>query len=163
MKGRSHRAQPRLMYNRLPSSLRRTLAGVSLGISIGVAGTLIVLEIEENDHKLTDRFPTDHKPILKHEALRYGIPSNSNVFVRSGYVVSFDYRTRNPAWVLEYVTKNSLRVEEETDRANSTFAVDKNVPEQFRVHPNRFLKSGYDKGHLAPARMLGLDTLRQET
>ncbi|GMF59425.1 unnamed protein product [Phytophthora fragariaefolia] len=52
---------------------------------------------------------------------------------------------------MEYLTKDSLRVEQDTDRANSKFAVDKAVPEQFRVHPNRYLKSDYDKGHLAPA------------
>jgi endonuclease G len=60
--------------------------------------------------------------------------------------------TRNASWVMEYLTKDSLRVEHETDRANSKFAVDKAVPEPFQVHPNRYLKSGYDKGHLAPAR-----------
>ncbi|RLN89802.1 hypothetical protein BBJ28_00012786, partial [Nothophytophthora sp. Chile5] len=60
--------------------------------------------------------------------------------------------TRNASWVLEHLTKDSLRVEEETDRANSKFSADQAVPEPFRVHPNRFIKSGYDKGHLAPAR-----------
>ena len=63
-------------------------------------------------------------------------------------------RTRNPSWVMQYLTKNSLQVEHETDRANSKFMVDNDVPVQFQVHPNRYTKSGYDKGHLAPARML---------
>ncbi|KAJ8577719.1 hypothetical protein ON010_g1488 [Phytophthora cinnamomi] len=58
---------------------------------------------------------------------------------------------------MEYLTKGSLRVEQETDRANSKFAVDKDIPEQFRVHPNRYLKSGYDKGHLAPALGVGFN------
>lgn len=161
MKGRRQRAQTRSVYSMLPASIRRTLAGVSLGISIGVAGTLILLRVEEETEKPsrrvpipTDRKPFDPKTLPKHEALRYGMPSDSNVHVRSGYVVSYDYRTRNASWVMEYLTKDSLRVEQETDRANSKFVVDKDVPEQFRVHPNRYLKSGYDKGHLAPARIM---------
>ncbi|KAF1774230.1 hypothetical protein JG687_00007939 [Phytophthora cactorum] len=159
MNGRRQRAQARSLYNLLPASIRRTLAGVSLGISIGVAGTLILLGIEEEAGKPSRRvpIPTDRKPLEpktlpKHEALRYGMPSDSNVHVRTGYVVSYDYRTRNASWVMEYLTRDSLRVAQETDRANSKFTMDKDVPEQFRVHPNRYLKSGYDKGHLAPAR-----------
>ena len=81
------------------STSRRTAAGVSLGISIGVAGTLIVLGIEEEESRKGRPFalPADYNPskpkaLVEHEALRYGMPSNSNVFVRSGYVVSFDYR-----------------------------------------------------------------------
>ncbi|KAG1703331.1 hypothetical protein DVH05_008240 [Phytophthora capsici] len=135
---------------------RRTLAGVSLGISIGVAGTLILLGVDEQEGKRIpipiDRKGLEPKTLPKHEALRYGIPSDSNVHVRSGYVVSYDYRTRNASWVMEYLTKDSLRIEQEINRANSKFVVDKDVPEHFRVHPNRYLKSGYDKGHLAPAR-----------
>ncbi|KAF4318282.1 hypothetical protein BBO99_00005582 [Phytophthora kernoviae] len=156
MKGRR---QTRSLYGLLPASLRRTLAGVSLGISIGVVGTLVLLGIEEDEAGQPTRrvpIPVNRKPesntLPKHEALRYGMPSDANVHVRSGYVVSYDYRTRNASWVMECLTKDSLRVEQETDRTNSKFAVDKDVPEHFRVHPNRYLKSGYDKGHLAPAR-----------
>uniref|UniRef100_A0AAV1T5V7 Endonuclease n=1 Tax=Peronospora matthiolae TaxID=2874970 RepID=A0AAV1T5V7_9STRA len=159
MQGRRRSAPTRSLAMFLPARLRRTVAGVSLGISIGVAGTLIVLGIEEEDDRKrrplalpADRNTSQPKALVEHEALRYGMPSNSNVFVRSGYVVSFDYRTRNPSWVMQYLTKNSLQVEHETDRANSKFMVDNNVPAQFQVHPNRYIKSGYDKGHLAPAR-----------
>lgn len=62
------------------------------------------------------------------------------------------HRTRNAAWVLEYLTRDSLRVVDDTDRTKSNFTIDAETPEQFRIHPNVFLKSGYDKGHLAPAR-----------
>jgi hypothetical protein len=72
---------------------------VSLGISIGVAGTLILLGVEEEENSPSrrvpvpvDRKPFEPKTLPKHEALRYGIPSDSNVHVRSGYVVSYDYR-----------------------------------------------------------------------
>lgn len=65
-------------------------------------------------------------------------------------------RTRNASWVLEYLTKDSLRVVDDTDRTRSNFHTDILTPEQFRVHPNLFLKSGYDKGHLAPASVFFL-------
>lgn len=61
--------------------------------------------------------------------------------------------TRNPSWVLELLTKDALRVQDEATRAKSAFKPDSATPELFRVHPNQFLKSGYDKGHMAPASL----------
>ena len=89
---------------------RWTFASVSLGISIGIAGTLIFVGIAQDEDKATKRIhvPRERKPsgptttLLEHKALRYGMPSNSNVLVRSGYVVSFDYR---------YWTANRLCIE----------------------------------------------------
>ncbi|TDH64815.1 hypothetical protein CCR75_006650 [Bremia lactucae] len=159
MKHRRRHAETRWLYNLLPSSVRRTLAGVSFGISIGVAGTLVLIGIEDKGSE-TDRHapkPLNHTSLKQnnlpyHEALRYGVPSNSNVYVRSGYVVSYDYRTRNASWVMEYLTQDALRIKHETNRANSKFAVDCDIPEQFRVNPKLYHNSGYDKGHLVPAR-----------
>jgi endonuclease G len=53
---------------------------------------------------------------------------------------------------MERLTRDSLRVTDEADRAKSSFKADTESPDAFRVHPSLFLKSGYDKGHLAPAR-----------
>ncbi|TYZ60452.1 hypothetical protein PybrP1_009403 [[Pythium] brassicae (nom. inval.)] len=107
-------------------------------------------ELDRKQHKAATR------PLhLQHEALRYGAPSAANVHVRTGYVVSFDFRTRNASWVLEHITKDSLYVTDDAvpaDRAKSAFTSDALTPEPFRVHPSVFHKSGYDKGHLAPAR-----------
>ncbi|KAJ0404765.1 hypothetical protein P43SY_005589 [Pythium insidiosum] len=86
----------------------------------------------------------------------YALAPSANVHVRSGYVVSYDYRTRNASWVLEYLTRDSLQVVDDTDRSKSNFTVDIMTPEPFRVHPNQFAKTGYDKGHLAPARDMTL-------
>lgn len=53
--------------------------------------------------------------------------------------------------MIERLTKASLAAADEADRAKSAFRPDGETPHAFRVHPNQFLKSGYDKGHLAPA------------
>lgn len=62
--------------------------------------------------------------------------------------------TRNPSWVLEYIDKDKLQSNTQVQRSLSTFKTDPQIPEKFRVHPNKFLNSGYDKGHLAPASNL---------
>uniref|UniRef100_K3W6L3 Endonuclease n=1 Tax=Globisporangium ultimum (strain ATCC 200006 / CBS 805.95 / DAOM BR144) TaxID=431595 RepID=K3W6L3_GLOUD len=131
-----------------------TLTGVAVGIGIGSIGVLLLVgQVTEEKRDQDRQTPADDtRKFMQHEALRYGLPSTANVHVRSGYVVSYDYRTRNASWVLEYLTKDSLRVVDDTDRTKANFHTDVLTPEQFRVHPNVFLKSGYDKGHLAPAR-----------
>jgi endonuclease G, mitochondrial len=65
---------------------------------------------------------------------------------------------------MEYLTPHSLQATDDTDRAKSSFHVDTTVPTPFRVHPNMFAKSGYDKGHLVPARdMAGSQTAMNES
>ncbi|TMW60474.1 hypothetical protein Poli38472_000516 [Pythium oligandrum] len=145
-RGRS-RAPPQVLRG-----FRPALAGLAAGICIGSIGSLFLLTVEDDERKLSVPVTRRQEPAIVHEALRYGAPSKANVHARSGYVVSYDYRTRNASWVLEYLTKDSLQVVEDTDRTKSHFSVDVLTPEPFRVHPNVFTKSGYDKGHLAPAR-----------
>lgn len=53
---------------------------------------------------------------------------------------------------MEYLNKENLHVTQKADRTLASFKSDSEVPDMFRVHPNRYLHSGYDKGHLVPAR-----------
>ncbi|DBA02549.1 TPA: hypothetical protein N0F65_011021 [Lagenidium giganteum] len=133
--------------------MRNALAGLAVGLCAGSVGAFALLQRKQALPAQPSTAPAKPAaPMLLHEALRYGYPSTTNVHVRTGYVVSYDYRTRNAAWVLEYLTKDSLRVVDDTDRTKAQFREDVLTPEPFRVHPNTYLKSGYDKGHLAPAR-----------
>jgi hypothetical protein len=57
------------------------------------ARLLVVEEQEKREPAVVPEIEIS-KPgdVLRHEAIRYGLPSQSNVHVRSGYVVSYDYR-----------------------------------------------------------------------
>lgn len=75
------------------------MSSVGVGICIGAAGVLALmgqLEEQQDTKSKTPRVALpkqDTRDLLKiHEALRYGIPSCANVHVRSGYVVSYDFR-----------------------------------------------------------------------
>lgn len=43
--------------------------------------------------------------------MRAGIPQSDTLRFYEGFVASFDSRTRNPKWVLEYISRDSLRGE----------------------------------------------------
>ena len=48
-------------------------------------------------------------------------------------MVSYDRRNRVPHWVLEHLTKDSVRKNEAVDRAKSSFVEDSSVHKFFRA------------------------------
>ncbi|KAJ6110127.1 Extracellular Endonuclease subunit A [Penicillium sp. IBT 16267x] len=63
---------------------------------------------------------------------------------------AYDRRTRNPAWVAEHITPQSLLMKN-ADRKHSTFFEDPSIPALFRAKLSDYFRSGYDRGHQVPA------------
>ena len=78
-----------------------------------------------------------------------GAPLGETVRAFDGFVVSYDPRLRNPRWVLERITRDSVKGD--GDRFNVPFMEDGAIEERFRARLSDYKASGYDKGHLAPA------------
>ncbi|KAJ3145512.1 nuclease, partial [Irineochytrium annulatum] len=99
------------------------------------------------------------------EILKHGHPGPiADRLYRQAYVGSYDRRTRNPAWVAEVLTRESLtrppsNPDEENDptrpkvpgRQRSQFKEDGQIPAMFRGKVLDFAGSGYDRGHMVPA------------
>lgn len=72
--------------------------------------------------------------------------------------MSYDRRLRAPVWVIEHLTPEKLRYQENgVDRDHSSFREDLTLHEYFRAKNADFASSGYDRGHLAPAGNHKLD------
>ena len=67
---------------------------------------------------------------------------------RLQYAVNYSYRTKVAHFVVERVEKAELV--KETHRKDD-FREDKDVPEKYRATLEDYAKSGYDRGHIAPA------------
>ncbi|KAK6533207.1 nuclease [Arthrobotrys megalospora] len=81
----------------------------------------------------------------------YGAPGPTNDLAsRTSFISVYDRRMRNPAWVAEHITAESLSGSK-GDRKNSAFLEDHSVPEMFRAKLKDYFRSGYDRGHMAPA------------
>jgi endonuclease G len=81
--------------------------------------------------------------------LKYGIPGNKGkIIYKTGYVLSYSTKTKNPIWVSYELSKqylyNSIK---RTDNFRSELATKRG----FRAELIDFKGSGYDRGHLAPA------------
>ncbi|KAH0558350.1 nuclease [Trichoglossum hirsutum] len=82
---------------------------------------------------------------------KYGFPGPVNdLAARASLVSGFDRRLRNPTWVAEHITPESLALRN-ADRKLSAFAEDTAVPEKFRAKLKDYFRSGYDRGHQVPA------------
>lgn len=65
-------------------------------------------------------------------------------------VLAVDPAMRNPRWVVEHLTKESLSAKAGT-RESSVFYEDPELPARFRAKLSDYRGSGFDRGHMAPA------------
>lgn len=83
---------------------------------------------------------------------KYGFPGPiHDLKNRQEFVSCYDRAKRNPYWVLEHITKQSLQSEAGVDRKKSIFKEDESIPLKFRNRLADYFRSGYDRGHQAPA------------
>ncbi|CDO93421.1 unnamed protein product [Kluyveromyces dobzhanskii CBS 2104] len=82
---------------------------------------------------------------------KYGFPGPiHDLETREEFISCYDRRTKNPYWVLEHITPESLKTKG-ANRKNSFFREDEQIPEMFRGKLKDYFRSGYDRGHQAPA------------
>jgi endonuclease G len=87
----------------------------------------------------------------------FGYPTTSDTKIlrrafytcRSGYAGLYDPATRTPLWIAEHLLKSDLIGSAEREFLD--FIPDPDIPIGALPQPADYLKSGYDKGHLAPA------------
>lgn len=95
--------------------------------------------------------PKSPSPVDPAGILQYGFPGpivdTLNSLPLHG---AYDRRTRNPAWVAEHITPQSLALKQ-ADRKHSVFVEDEKIPPLFRARLNDYYRSGYDRGHQVPA------------
>lgn len=84
---------------------------------------------------------------------KYGFPGPvHDMNTHSEFISIYDRSTRNPYYVVEHITPNSLLKDGSNgNRKNSVFKEDESVPELFRAKLKDYFRSGYDRGHQAPA------------
>ncbi|WEW57832.1 nuclease [Emydomyces testavorans] len=98
--------------------------------------------------QLPARLPS---PVDPTGLFQYGFPGPIADHVNSLPLASaYDRRTRNPSWVAEHITPESLKLNN-GDRRHSVFHEDPTIPAAFRAKLSDYFRSGYDRGHQVPA------------
>src|SRR5271154_3125096 len=90
-------------------------------------------------------------PVNPNGILQYGFPGPiSDTLTMPSHLSSFNRITRNPHWVAEHFTRQSL-LQNNASRRNSVFHEDLSIPPMFRAKLGDYARSGYDRGHQVPA------------
>lgn len=85
------------------------------------------------------------------EHLKYGVPHDSDVILcREGYAVGYNFSKKVPDWVSYDITNESANGKNKVGRSDKFFD-DEEIPQEFRSGENDYLRTGYDRGHVAPS------------
>ncbi len=80
---------------------------------------------------------------------RYGEPCPADLILeREGYALGYSFKYKSALWVSYILNKNSIGVD--VERGEDYYA-DPDIPAQYRVDPDDYANTGFDKGHLAPS------------
>lgn len=87
--------------------------------------------------------------IYASEHLSYGIPAETDLCIsRKGFALGYSHKHRQAIWVSYILTREHL--EKEQVKRSNRFLPDPAISFQ-PVQPNDYTRTGYDRGHLAPA------------
>lgn len=101
---------------------------------------------------LSSGLSLEEQTAVLEETLPYGLPGVENILVRKPYVLSYNFRTKNANWVAEHHWReNMIGDAREARRDDAQFMKDQSIPTLFSQASGDYLKSGYSRGHLAPA------------
>ncbi|XP_038637718.1 endonuclease G, mitochondrial [Scyliorhinus canicula] len=82
--------------------------------------------------------------------MRFGLPAGPQLRSRDSYLLAYEPRTRNAAWVLEQLEAGRLGLGR-SERALCRFREDESLHQYHRARNSDFRGSGLDRGHLAAA------------
>ncbi|XP_073687307.1 nuclease EXOG, mitochondrial-like [Garra rufa] len=119
----------------------RFVSGFVFGAASGVAALKLYLYEEQK----TDKESSIHRLIQ-----RFGLPQTGaeNRFYIN-HILSYDQALRTPRWVAEHLS--SHRLLGEAQRKHCKFKPDPSIPELFTARNEDYLRSGWSRGHMAPA------------
>lgn len=82
----------------------------------------------------------------------YGAPiaqeGNNQYLCRTAYAVNYNYKTKVATYVVEHITLDHLT---KSAARKNDFREDPEVPVEYRSTLEDYAKSGFDRGHMAPA------------
>jgi endonuclease G, mitochondrial len=115
-------------------SIKPWLAALIAGIAIGIS----------SQHIPQVRAYT--KEVFMQESPLPGYPVSSFLIHCPSYSLVYDARNRNPAWVYEHLTAESVK--KEADRSHAGFKEDDSIPQHLRAKLGDYKGQGFDRGLL---------------
>lgn len=123
-----------------------TLIAFGIGLIIGVVLKHTKADLSTNMAE-TEKFSISSVSSTQETCSR-DVPVVAPILWREGYTIAFDGRTKNPFWVQEVITKDSLS--ETSKHEKCTYRIDSQLPAHFRANPEDYEKTSYSQGNMVP-------------
>lgn len=142
-----------IIYYWVPIHPHTHYSAMQLSVLVAAVATLSSFSSAQPLHK---RETTEHDLGLNAAGFfdKYGYPGpipKENLLIRDAYISAPNYATRNPYWSVEHINKEAIKTAANVNRDKSKFKEEDEIPELFRAKLKDYYKSGYDRGHQAPA------------
>ncbi|KAJ1099475.1 hypothetical protein NDU88_004576 [Pleurodeles waltl] len=128
---------------------RRFLTGFVVGAAVSTASCLTaghLFEKNEKGHYVEPPAELCEDHLLK----EYGFPVvGAEIRHYTNHALSYDQEKRIPRWVIEHISKS--KVVGTADRQHCKFKPDPNISPIFSATNEDYWKSGWSRGHMAPA------------
>lgn len=86
-------------------------------------------------------------PVLGNPSGASNTDDNNFLVTHQGYILSYNKARGAANWVMWYISRSDIPG---GDRSNA-FAPDTLLPASWRIKPNDYLNSGFDRGHMCPS------------
>jgi len=143
-------------YPPLTQLSRRTLARQLTGAAFALA--LFPAAALATPDQCADQFLDGVQPRLVNLKL---VPKTREVCA-TGYAALHSGLTRTPLWVAEHLTRERI-AGAEAIRRRDAFHAEANLPPDERAELSDYERSGFDRGHMAPAADMGTPEAQQES
>ncbi|XP_063306889.1 nuclease EXOG, mitochondrial [Pelobates fuscus] len=125
------------------SRSRRFLAGFVVGATASGASCLAALQLYGRREPVPETAP-------RTSLEEFGFPlSGAETRQYINHALSYDQAKKTPRWVIEHLSKEKMLGK--ADRKHCKFKPDPNIPQIFNASNEDYLKSGWSRGHMAPA------------
>ena len=111
------------------------------------------LKVGKSERLISGQSSRKVDEVMNHEVFKFGQPHRFPEMLRyKNHVIAYDTARKVPLWVAEHLTKEKLTaVDMQAERSKSSFQPDPNIPEKFQAKNEDYYKSGWTRGHMAPA------------
>ncbi|XP_065177522.1 nuclease EXOG, mitochondrial-like [Sycon ciliatum] len=137
------------------SGSQRFLSGLAIGSISAVALSIAIVKVNQTQNTspvvvTVGNQPSPYQSRFQ-EIMGFGLPPENRVSIFENHALHYSNEKRTPRWVAEHLTKTNLLKVEGVNRKHSSFAADRDILEQFRPAPDEYYKTGWSRGHMAPA------------
>lgn len=123
----------------------RFIGGFVFGSVVSTGSCIAALKLYKHEQEETESVNSTHEIIQ-----RFGLPqTGAEIRYYINHILSYDQTRRIPRWVAEHLSDQRLLGKAE--RKHCKFKPDPNIPEVFTARNEDYLRSGWSRGHMAPA------------